>query len=132
MGGYLSARAAVTARLKLAYAEAGIVMPELADTGPVAVDVMPRPATIASGELLLRDPDKFRALRDLHGKVEVGEMEGAGVFAACAQQDVPVLVVRGISDFGDTQKDNRFHDIAAKAAAVVTADYVAYGLRSAR
>jgi nucleoside phosphorylase len=67
-------------------------------------------------------------MRELHGKTEVAEMEAAGIFTACEQHDVPILVVRGISDFGDSNKDNTFHDIAAKAAAIVTADYVAHGL----
>lgn len=130
--GYLANRTSLLARLEQAYAEAGVVLPQTTEAGPVAIDLMPRPATVASGEVLLRDPQKFYALRELHGKTEVGEMEGAGVFAACAQQDVPVLVVRGISDFGDSRKDNRFHDLAARAAAVVTADYIAHGLSLAR
>jgi hypothetical protein len=36
--------------------------------------------------------------------------------------------VRGISDFGDSKKDNRFHLLAAKAAAAVTVDYIANGM----
>ena len=34
----------------------------------------------------------------------------------------------GISDFGDQTKDNTFHELAAKAAAAVTVDFVASGL----
>ncbi|MNN09886.1 5'-methylthioadenosine/S-adenosylhomocysteine nucleosidase [compost metagenome] len=89
---------------------------------------MPKTATVASGEKLLRDPEKFLALRELHGKTEVAEMEGAGLFAACANFGKPVLMVRGISDFGDSVKDNRFHLLAAKAAAAVTVDYIANGM----
>lgn len=37
-------------------------------------------------------------------------------------------MIRGISDFGDSTKDNRFHLLAAKAAAAVTVDYIAHGL----
>ncbi|PFH12390.1 nucleoside phosphorylase [Collimonas sp. PA-H2] len=128
LNGYLANTTAARVRLERAYSAAEVVFPIETDAGPIVTDLMPRPATIASGELLLRDPVKFRALRELHGKTEVAEMEGAGVFAACAQRDVPVLVIRGISDFGDSLKDNRFHALAAKAAAVVTADYVANGL----
>jgi hypothetical protein len=37
------------------------------------------------------------------------------------------LVVRGISDFGDDLKDDRFHDFAARAAATVVVDFLAHG-----
>lgn len=125
---YLSNRESVVTRLKESYKALGIVFPKNVEAGPVAEGVMPKTATVASGEKLLRDPDKFLALRELHGKTEVAEMEGAGLFAACANFGKPVLMVRGISDFGDSKKDNRFHLLAAKAAAAVTVDYIANGM----
>lgn len=93
----------------------------------VASDVTVRTATIASGEKLLRDPNRFRTLRELHGKVEVGEMEAAGVVDACRRGNVPWLVVRGISDFGDDFKDDRFHTLASRTAAVVLVDFLSHG-----
>lgn len=125
---YLSDRESVVARLTESYKTLDIVFPENVEAGPVAEGVMPKTATVASGEKLLRDPEKFLALRELHGKTEVAEMEGAGLFAACANFGKPVLMVRGISDFGDSVKDNRFHLLAAKAAAAVTVDYIANGM----
>ncbi|AAN69280.1 MULTISPECIES: hypothetical protein [Pseudomonas] len=32
-----------------------------------------------------------------------------------------------ISDFGDSSKDNTFHQVASEAAAIVTKDYATYG-----
>lgn len=125
---YLSNRNSLESRLIESYKLLGIVFPDPVEAGPVTQNVMPKTATVASGEKLLRDPDKFMAMREIHGKVEVAEMEGAGLFAACANHGKPVLMIRGISDFGDSLKDNRFHLLAAKAAAAVTADYIAYGL----
>lgn len=125
---YLSNKSSVENRLIQSYEALEIKFPENIEIGPVAKSVMPKTAIIGSGEKLLRDPEKFRALKELNGKIEVAEMEGAGVFAACANHKKPVLMIRGISDFGDSTKDNRFHDLAAKAAAAVTADYIAYGL----
>lgn len=125
---YLSNRSSLESRLTQSYETLEIILPENIEIGPVAKSVMPKMATIGSGEKLLRDPEKFKALKELNGKIEVAEMEGAGVFAACALQKKPVLMIRGISDFGDSTKDNRFHDLAAKAAAAVTADYIANGL----
>ena len=125
---YLSNRTTLESRLKDRYKTLGIEFPDDVEAGPVATGVMPKTATVASGEKLLRDPEKFLGLRELHGKTEVAEMEAAGLFAACANFGRPVLMVRGISDFGDSKKDNRFHLLAAKAAAAVTVDYIANGM----
>jgi nucleoside phosphorylase len=85
--------------------------------------------TIASGDKLLKDPGKLlQVRRDIHGKVEVGEMEAAGLVEACRLRGVPWLVIRGISDFGDELKDDRFHELASRTAAVVMADFLAHGL----
>jgi hypothetical protein len=95
----------------------------------VATSIAMRLGTIASGEKLLRDPAKLLSVRDeIHGKTEAGEMEAAGVVEACRRANVPWLVVRGISDFGDELKDDRFHAFAARAAAAVLVDFIAWGL----
>jgi nucleoside phosphorylase len=95
----------------------------------VAGAVAARLGTLASGEKLLRDPSKLVELREgMHGRIEAGEMEAAGVVEACRRKSVPWLVVRGISDFGDELKDDRFHGFAARAAAAVLVDFVAWGL----
>lgn len=125
---YLSNRMTLESRLTDTYKVLGIEFPDPVEAGPVAQSLMPKIATIASGEKLLRDPEKFLGMRELHGKIEVAEMEGAGLFAACANFGKPVLMVRGISDFGDSKKDNRFHLLAAKAAAAVTVDFIANGM----
>lgn len=127
---YLASARSASARLSQARERQGLTFPEISPAGEVSKGVMPKAATIASGEKLLRDPEKFRQLRELHGKVEVAEMEAAGIFAACTQHGVPSLVVRGISDFGDKRKDNSFHDLASRAAAIVAADLVTFGLGS--
>lgn len=94
----------------------------------VASAVTCQAATIASGNKLLRDADKLYALRELHGKVEVAEMELAGVEAACRVAGVPWLAIRGISDFGDDFKDDRFHKFASETAGVVLQDFLEHGL----
>jgi len=127
---YLASTRSVTERLTQAWEKQGLQYPETSKAGDVAKGVMPKAATIASGEKLLRDPEKFRRQRELHGKVEVAEMEAVGIFAACTQHGTPSLVIRGISDFGDDKKDNSFHDLASRAAAIVAADMVAFGMGS--
>ena len=127
---YLASTKSTTARIDSARMKQGLVFPEASEAGAVSKRSMPQAATIGSGEKLLRDPEKFRQQRDLHGKVEVAEMEAAGIFAACTQHSVPSLIIRGISDFGDTKKDNTFHDLASRAAAIVAADLVVFGMGS--
>jgi len=67
--------------------------------------------TIASGELVVKDA----ILRDRLAK-EYGllcfEMEAAGALA-----DFPCIVVRGISDYCDSHKNDQWHGYAAAAAA---------------
>lgn len=94
----------------------------------VAAELSIRDAWIASGEKLLRDPDKLHSLREQHGKVEADDMEAIGFWIACQREKIECLVVRGISDFGDDLKDDRFHGLASASAAAVTADYVRRGL----
>lgn len=130
MANYLASAKSANARILSARAGQGLVFPESSEAGAVSKGFMPQAATIGSGEKLLRDPEKFRQLRDLHGKVEVAEMEAVGIFAACTQHNVPSLIVRGISDFGDSKKDNTFHDLASRAAAIVAADLVVFGMGS--
>jgi nucleoside phosphorylase len=124
-------------RLRAAFERAGGVIPaattEQVDEfrAHVADAITSRLATIASGEKLLRDPSKLLAVRTLHGKVDIGEMEAAGVVEACRRASVPWLVIRGISDFGDELKGDRFHAFASCAAAAVLHDFLAHGSTSA-
>ncbi|MDI5530659.1 purine phosphorylase, partial [Salmonella enterica subsp. enterica serovar Cerro] len=68
---YLSNRATLEFRLTESYRTLGIEFPDQVEAGPVIQGVMPKTATVASGEKLLRDPDKFLGMRELHGKTEV-------------------------------------------------------------
>lgn len=119
--------ASLSDRLQAQADELGFSMPAKSKAGKVSARLAVSPATIASGELLIRDPELFKSFRDLHDKACVAEMEAHGVYDACNKQQVPVLVIRGISDFGDSSKDNTFHRVASEAAAIVTKDYATYG-----
>jgi nucleoside phosphorylase len=85
-------------------------------------------ATIASGEKLIRDSIVWDELRSLHGKIDVAEMEAAGVAQACDQHEVPFLVFRGISDFGDINKNDSYHQVASVVAAEVAVDFLRHGI----
>lgn len=67
--------------------------------------------TIASGELVIKDAKKRDNLAWEHG-VLCFEMEAAG-----ALTDFPCMVIRGISDYCDSHKNDMWHGYAAAAAA---------------
>ncbi|WP_186038780.1 phosphorylase [Burkholderia gladioli] len=121
---YLSTPELLKDRLDAAWRQHEFQMPTNVTAGPVANSPLPEATTIAAGEELLRDEARLQQIRTLHGKIEVFEMEAVGVHAACQNEGVPAIVIRGISDFGDETKDGRFHDAASRAAAIVADDFI--------
>ena len=73
--------------------------------------------TIASGELLMRDATIRDELAQADG-VLCFEMEAAG---ALADSSFPCMVIRGISDYCDSHKNDLWHGFAAAAAAAAYA-----------
>jgi nucleoside phosphorylase len=73
-------------------------------------------AAVGSTDQLLRDE---RRRNELAGKyyIRAVEMETAGIAAAAALRGVHWFVVRGIADYCDVHKDNRWHPYASLAAA---------------
>ena len=99
--------------------------------GDVASEALVALSTIASGEKLLRNPEKLVSLRaNMYGKIEVGEMEASGFGKSCEADGRQWAVVRGISDFGDDLKDDRFHELAADCAAATALDLADYFMES--
>jgi nucleoside phosphorylase len=124
---YLASTDTAVARLRTALAAMRAGPPS---SGELTGEVRPRMATIASGEKLLRDPAMLAGLRsDTHGKIEVGEMEAAGIAEASRRHGIDFLIVRGISDFGDSKKTDEGHLLASAGAAAVAVDFVREGLR---
>jgi len=71
---------------------------------------------IASGNCLLKNPFRRDKLRDEYRILAV-EMEAAGLAAACDQARLNFTVVRGICDYCDSNKNDRWQRYAAAAAA---------------
>lgn len=67
--------------------------------------------TIASGELVVKSAALRDRLAEQHGLL-CFEMEAAGVLA-----DFPCMVIRGISDYCDSHKNDEWHGYAAAVAA---------------
>ncbi len=75
---------------------------------------------VASADILLRDAEILERLsRTVHQGIRIGEMEAAGFVKGCENRHpmVPWLVVRGVSDFGDSFKNDAFHKLASCTAA---------------
>ncbi|KEQ90091.1 purine and uridine phosphorylase [Aureobasidium pullulans EXF-150] len=72
--------------------------------------------TIASGNQVIKDAaTRDRIVRDLGGRILCFEMEAAGLM-----NDFPCLVVRGVSDYCDSHKCDRWQRYAAASAAAYT------------
>jgi len=63
--------------------------------------------TVASGSLVIANRRKRQKLLALHGKILGTEMEGAGVLHAAFYEEIPTpaIVIKGISDAADKNKD---------------------------
>lgn len=108
----------------------------LAVTAPGGDGVISRPtvrtATIGSGEKLVRDAEFLDRLQaDVHGKIDVVEMEAGGLATACHLGEIPFLVVRGISDLANSVKGDGHHVLASMGAAIVTRDLLANAIELA-
>ncbi|MCA9538848.1 MAG: hypothetical protein KC620_08165 [Myxococcales bacterium] len=84
----------------------------------------PRPAfkvhfgDIATGSAVRADAGVFAQIHESMRKTMGLEMEAAAVAAAAAETwGVPALIAKGIGDFADATKDDRFHDFANRASA---------------
>ncbi|KAI0115923.1 hypothetical protein GGR51DRAFT_368392 [Nemania sp. FL0031] len=67
---------------------------------------------IGSGDTVIKDAQKRDELAKQYGIICV-EMEAAGVM----HSDIPFLVIRGISDYADAQKNDQWHSYASLTAA---------------
>ena len=78
---------------------------------------------IISGEKLVDNKAFRNSLVRKHPSAIGGEMEGAGIYVACEEHNVPWVLVKGICDFGDgdkaTDKKERQSRAATNAAEFV-------------
>jgi nucleoside phosphorylase len=95
-------------------------------TDPKRAPGTPRlfPGTIASANILLKDPVRRDFLRDKFGVMAV-EMEGSGVSDATWHQENGYIVVRGICDYCDVSKGDTWQEYAAAVAAGYTIALIA-------
>ncbi|KAF7178085.1 hypothetical protein CNMCM7691_006743 [Aspergillus felis] len=74
--------------------------------------------TIASGDMVIKDALKRDLIRDRHGAICL-EMEAAGLM-----NNFPCIVIRGISDYADSHKNDRWQPFAAATAAACAKEFL--------
>lgn len=72
---------------------------------------------VATGAAVTEDQGIFPRLADSMRKVLGVDMESSALAALGEVNDVPVIVAKGVSDYGDTFKDDRYRQFAARASA---------------
>lgn len=88
-----------------------------------------KPGVILSGEKVRRDNVGALLKDNLHRKISAVEMEGSGFAAACDVMNVRWAIFRGISDFGDGDKNDDWHSSAALNAALTARCFIERQLR---
>jgi nucleoside phosphorylase len=74
-------------------------------------------APIATGAAVIEDAGIFPRLADSMRKTLGVEMEASALGALGEAYEIPVLVAKGVSDYGDQFKDDRYRQFAARASA---------------
>jgi len=74
-------------------------------------------APMATGAAVIEDERIFHRLADSMRKVLGIDMEASALGALAEIHDLPVVVAKGVSDYGDPLKDNRYREFAARASA---------------
>ncbi|WP_433731834.1 Ltp family lipoprotein [Actinoplanes sp. CA-051413] len=75
---------------------------------------------MASGSAVMADPDVWNWLKAMGmRKIAAVDMEAATIATIADQQELSWLVVKGVTDHADAQKDDRYKQFAARASAQV-------------
>ena len=72
---------------------------------------------IGTGKTVRKDPEIFDRIAPYERNVLGLEMEAAGIGYVAEQSAIPSIIVKGVADYGDHEKDDSFHHFAAKASA---------------
>ena len=75
------------------------------------------PGAILSGEKLIDNPNFKADLLRQFPNAKGGEMEGIGLGSAANSRKIPWILVKGICDWADGQKNDKNQPLAATAAA---------------
>ncbi|WP_319406227.1 hypothetical protein [uncultured Desulfosarcina sp.] len=81
---------------------------------------------ILSGEKLIVDGTLPSMQKEYHEQTRAAEMEGSGFASICKEFNMPWLIFRGVSDFGDSKKSTTkdLQPLAALSAATIAKYYL--------
>ena len=73
---------------------------------------------IGTGKTVRKDPEIFHRIKRLERAVLGLEMEAAAIGFVAEQANIPCLIAKSVSDYGDLYKDDSFRIFASKASAL--------------
>ena len=139
MQGYLASKKDISSRIRSITEDSGASARGLLAKARKVVGLLPSDiakspiidtTVVASGNKLLRNQNRLKYLQTYrHEQIKIGEMEATGLCDCAYESGVDWLVIRSVSDFGDSNKSNHYHEFAAQRAAVVARDFLEHGLK---
>lgn len=84
---------------------------------PVEPEFSVHVAPIATGATVTEDDQIYNELSSYMRKVLGLDMEGSGLAASADSYDIPFIFAKGVSDFADPYKDDRYRTFSARASA---------------
>ena len=84
---------------------------------PDGLQVRKHFGALLSGQKLIDDASFRDALVKKHPTAIGGEMEGAGVFASAFRERIEWILVKGVCDWADGNKSDKYQELAAAASA---------------
>jgi adenosylhomocysteine nucleosidase len=74
------------------------------------------PGLIGSGDSFMHEPDRIANVRKIFPEIAAVEMEGAAIAHCCNLFEIPVLVIRALSDVAGTQSPVSFKEFLPVAS----------------
>ncbi|ABG50722.1 Nucleoside phosphorylase-like [Trichodesmium erythraeum IMS101] len=72
---------------------------------------------IATTNKVQKDPQLFQRIEKLQRKILGVEMEGAAIGAVAEIEEIPIIIVKGVQDYADYDKSDKFRQYAAEVSA---------------
>lgn len=104
------------------FVETDATLRQLAFEVAAEMGVSLQEGTIATGDQFVHDPER-KAFIETTFNADALEMEGASVAVVCDSLDVPVLILRAISDTADTDASFNFDEFM-ESSAKISADFI--------
>lgn len=104
------------------FVETDETLRQLAFEVAAEMNVSLQEGTIATGDQFVHDPER-KAFIESTFKADALEMEGASVAVVCDALNVPVLILRAISDTADTDASFNF-DAFMESSAKISANFI--------